>query len=102
MSQEIQVESKSKSDHKIRKLILSIIFDAIGMMSYIIPGVAEITDIIWAPIGAFVLSRMYKGSVGKIGAAVEFVEEIVPGLDIIPTFTLTWFYEYYIAKKNSK
>jgi hypothetical protein len=101
MSQVIKAESKPKSDHKTGKLILSILFDAIGMMSYIVPGFAEITDIIWAPIGAFVLSTMYKGSVGKIGAAVEFVEEIIPGLDFIPTFTLTWFYEYYIAKKHS-
>lgn len=102
MSQEIQMGTKSKSNHKTGKLVLGIIFDLIGMLSYVIPVVAEVTDIIWAPIGAFVLSMMYKGSVGKIGGIIEFIEEIVPGLDFIPTFTLTWIYEYYISKRSSK
>lgn len=102
MSQEIQMGTKPKSDNKTGKLILGIIFDLIGMLSYAIPVVAEVTDIIWAPIGAFVLSMMYKGSVGKIGGIIEFIEEIVPGLDFIPTFTLTWIYEYYISKRSSK
>ncbi|WP_310555499.1 hypothetical protein [Flavobacterium sp.] len=100
MSQEVQVQTNTKSDHKIAKLIIGIILDLIGMLSYAIPVVAEATDIIWAPIAGFVLAMMYKGSVGKIGGIVAFIEEIVPGLDFIPTFTLTWFYEFYIAKRN--
>lgn len=100
MSNEIQIEKTSSSDYKIAKLILGIVLDLIGMMSYLIPVVAEFTDIIWAPIAAFTLANMYKGSVGKIGGTVAFIEEIVPGLDFIPTFTLTWIYEYYIARKK--
>lgn len=100
MSNKIQIETQSRSDYKITKLFLGIIFDLIGMSSYLIPGVGEFADIIWAPIAAFTLSNMYKGSVGKIGGIVTFIEEIVPGLDFIPTFTLTWVYEYYIAKRK--
>ena len=100
MSNKIQIETQSRSDYKITKLFLGIIFDLIGMSSYLVPGVGEFADIIWAPIAAFTLSNMYKGSVGKIGGIVTFIEEIVPGLDFIPTFTLTWVYEYYIAKRK--
>ena len=62
----------------------------------------EAFDIVWAPIAAFALSMLYKGSVGKIGGVIAFMEEIIPGLDIIPTFTLTWLYEYFMDKKNSR
>lgn len=102
MSQEIQINTNQKSDNKTGKLILGIVLDLVGMLSYAIPLVAELTDIIWAPIAALALATMYKGSVGKIGGVVTFIEEIIPGLDFIPTFTLTWIYEYYIAKRNSK
>jgi hypothetical protein len=100
MSQEI-IEAKPK-DHRIGKLILGLLFDIIGMLSYIVPGAGEFIDVIWAPIGGFILSVMYKGTVGKIGGIVEFIEEIVPGIDVIPTFTLTWIYEYYLSGKYRK
>ena len=102
MSKEIQIESNAKSDNRIAKLVLGIVFDAIGMLSYVIPGAAEFIDIVWAPIGAILLAKMYKGTVGKIGGIVEFLEEIIPGTDLIPTFTLTWIYEYYISSKHKK
>ena len=38
-----------KSD-KTSKLILSLLFDGIGMLSYIVPVFAEVTDLVWAPI----------------------------------------------------
>ena len=41
---------------------------------------------------------MYKGSIGKVGGIIAFVEEALPGLDFIPTFTLTWVYTYIIKK----
>ena len=100
MLNEIQIEGKTGSDYKTGKLILGIVLDLVGMMSYLIPGVGEFADIIWAPIAAFTLANMYKGSVGKIGGIVTFIEEIIPGLDFIPTFTLTWIYEYYIARRK--
>ena len=39
---------------------------------------------------------MYKGKVGKIAGIFDFVEELVPVFDFIPTFTLTWIYVYVI------
>lgn len=36
-------------------LVFSIIIDVIGCASYLIPGLAESTDVVWAPISAFLL-----------------------------------------------
>ena len=79
-----------KVKHKL--LIKSIVFDAIGMLSYSIPATGEYSDIIWAPISAYILYKMYPGTAGKIGSLVTFVEELVPFMDIVPTFSLTWIY----------
>lgn len=95
-------EIQTKSDAKSRKLVLSIIFDLIGYASYGIPLLAELTDIVWAPIAGFLLARMYKGTVGTIGGLTVFVEELLPGIDFIPTFTLTWIYTYLIKKEENK
>lgn len=88
----------NKSDKKT-KLILSLIFDGIGMLSYIVPVFAESLDVIWAPISGLLLVIMYKGSVGKIAGLFGIVEELIPLTDIIPTFTITWFYTYIIRKE---
>ncbi len=82
--------------------MLSILFDLIGYASYGIPLVAELTDIVWAPIAGFLLARMYKGTVGTVGGITVFVEELLPGVDFIPTFTLTWIYTYLIKKEGEK
>ena len=90
----------SNLSHKQRNLILGILFDLIGMLTYIIPFVAEITDVFWAPLAAYMLSSMYKGTIGKVGGIIEFLEEILPFSDFIPTFTLTWIYTYIIKKQE--
>ena len=84
---------------KYFQLIASLFFDAIGMISYTIPMAAEIIDIIWAPISAIILAKMYPGRIGKVAAIIDFLEEILPETDIIPTFTLTWIYVYIIKKQ---
>lgn len=102
MSQEIQVEvrQKVKPQATIAKLVLGLIFDFIGMLSYIIPGIAETVDVIWAPISGMLLVAMYKGTTGKVAGVIGTLEELIPFTDIIPTFTITWLYEYFQDKKN--
>lgn len=87
-------------DEKVRKLLLGLLFDGIGMISFSIPLLAEPLDLIWAPIAAFIMSRMYKGRVGKVASILTFVEEILPFTDVIPSFTITWIYTYYFQKQN--
>ena len=92
------IHSKAKSDKKT-KLILGIIFDLIGMLSYVVPVFAEATDIIWAPISGFIMMAMYKGTTGKVAGVISFIEEAFPFIDFIPTFTLTWIYRYIFKKE---
>ena len=63
---EVQIETTPKASSKKSKLILSIIFDAIGMLSYVVPVLAEVTDIVWAPVAGLLLTAMFKGTTGKI------------------------------------
>lgn len=86
--------------NKYTLLIAGVFFDLIGMMSFVVPGVGEFSDVIWAPLASFLIYKMYKGTEGKIGGLVTFVDEIMPGLDIIPTFTLMWIYKFFIKKEK--
>ena len=75
---------------KYQKLGLSLVFDAIGFITFI--------DIIWAPLSAYFMTKMYKGRTGKIAGIISFIEEIIPGFDIIPTFTIMWVLTYVFQK----
>lgn len=88
-----------EDDDKLSKLIIGLVLDGIGMISFSIPLLGEFSDVIWAPIAAFLMTRMYKGRVGKVASVLTFVEEILPFTDIIPSFTLTWIYTYFFQKK---
>ncbi|MEK6154181.1 hypothetical protein WIW50_13000 [Flavobacteriaceae bacterium 3-367] len=91
--------SKNK-DPKYRNLLLGLLFDALGMVSFLIPGIGEFSDIIWAPMAGWLMTRLYKGRAGQAAGVITFVEEMLPGLDVIPTFTLMWLYTYVL--KGSK
>lgn len=93
--------SKEK-DNKYGKLAIGLIMDALGYASFILPGLGEFSDVIFAPLAAWLMTRLYKGKAGKIAGAVAFIEEIAPGLDVIPTFTLMWFYTYVFKNKKSE
>jgi hypothetical protein len=43
---------------------------------------------------------MYKGKIGQVAGVVTFVEEIIPGLDVIPTFTIMWLYTHVFKKSK--
>ncbi len=83
---------------KTPSLQFCLIMDLIGCASYAIPGVMEFTDIIWAPISAIIFYKTFGGRVGEIGAVINFVEEILPGTDVIPTFTIAYFYRKYFKE----
>lgn len=79
------------------RLIISIIVDIIGMGSYAVPGVGEITDLGWAPIQFFIVRQLYGNSTA---ALISGTEELLPGTDFVPSVTLLWFYDQY--KKGKK
>lgn len=91
-----------KKDRKQIKLILGLLFDGIGLLSYTVPFLGEGLDLIWAPISGLLLAYMYKGTTGKLAGIFGFFEEIIPMLDFIPTFTITWLYTYIIKSDDKK
>lgn len=77
---------------KNKKLALSLLFDVVGMVTFF--------DIIWAPVSGYLMSKMYKGPKGKIAGVISFIEEAIPGFDIIPTFTIMWVLTYVFNKEE--
>ena len=82
--------------------LICIAMDAIGYASYLIPGLAEFSDIVWAPISAYIFYKTFGGKTGAIGAIFNFIEEALPGTDFIPSFTIMWFLRYVFNKKKSQ
>lgn len=89
-------------ESKRSKLIYGIIFDLVGMLSYVIPGFLEVIDVVWAPISLYLMTKMYPGKAGVAAGILGAIEELTPGLDIIPTFTITWFYTYVLNPEKPK
>ncbi len=86
---------------KYQLLLLGFLFDGVGMLSFAIPFIGEFSDVVWAPLSAFIIYKMYGGILGKGVGIISFVEEIgVLGTDFLPTFTLTWIYKYLIKKEK--
>lgn len=65
--------------------------DLIGMASYILPAWGEFADLVWAPISGLIFFKLFGGRFGLIGGVLDFLEEIIPFTDIIPSFTIAWF-----------
>ena len=72
-------------------IALCILLDLVGMASYIFPMFAEVSDVVWAPISAIIFNKLFGGRLGAIGSVLNFLEEVVPFTDIIPSFTIAWF-----------
>ena len=86
----------------VPNIALCILMDVIGMATYAFPVLAEFIDIVWAPISALIFYRLFGGRFGQIGAALNFLEEIIPFTDVIPSFTIAWFIRKNQADKLLK
>lgn len=77
---------------KLPSIYLCIVLDIIGMLSYLLPVGGEFFDFIWAPISGILFFILFGSSrFALFGGIFSVLEEISPGLDVIPTFTLAWF-----------
>ena len=81
-------------------LLFCIAMDAIGYLTYVIPFFGEFGDIIWAPLSAFLFFKAFGGWRGAFGGIFNFIEELLPGLDFIPSFTIMWIWNSYAKGKN--
>ncbi len=87
-----------KNASKSTKFFLGLCFDALGYLSFVFP----LFDVLWAPLSAYLMTQLYVGKKGKIAAVVVFIEEALPILDVIPTFTIMWIYSNYFEKTSTE
>jgi hypothetical protein len=74
-------------------LIFCVLMDIIGFATYSIPILGEFGDILWAPVSAVIFFLTFGGFKGAVGGLFNFIEEIIPGTDFIPSFTMMYFYQ---------
>src|SRR5258705_10067251 len=71
-----------------------IILDVIGCVSYVIPLLGPV----WAVISGIIFYFLFGRKFGLMGGIFSFIEELIPGVDFIPTFTIA----YFIRKKENE
>ena len=82
-------------------LIFCIVMDLVGYASYSIPVLGELGDVIWAPISGIIFFLTFGGWKGALGGMFDFAEELLPGTDFIPSFTIMWFVQYLQKRRRS-
>lgn len=96
MTQEQILEAYNKE--KFQKLLAVIGIDSLGLLSYVIPALGEVSDVVIAPLSALLLFAVFKSR--KI-ATFGFVEEVLPFTDIVPTGIIFWVKQYVINSKST-
>ena len=86
----------------VPNIALCILLDVIGIATYAFPVLGEFGDIFWAPVSGYLFFKLFGGRFGMIGGVLNFLEEIVPFTDIIPSFTIAWFIRKNEADKLIK
>jgi hypothetical protein len=88
--------NKESMKKQLPSLTTCIVLDLIGCASYAVPILGEFSDLVWAPISGIIFFFLFGKKLGVLGGAFSFIEELLPGLDFIPTFTIAW----YIRKRE--
>ena len=79
-------------------LAFCLLMDLIGYATYAIPVFGELGDIFWAPVSGIIFFLTFGGWKGALGGIGNFIEELLPGTDFIPSFTLMWFLQHHKRK----
>ena len=87
---------------KTPSLVFCIVMDLIGYATFSLPLIGEALDLIWAPISAMIFFRTFGGWKGAFGGVFNFIEEILPFTDFIPTFTITWALQHFLSGKKTE
>ena len=82
-------------------LLFCLLMDMIGYATYAVPILGELGDIIWAPFSAAIFYASFGGWKGALGGFGNLIEELLPGTDFIPSFTIMWLLQPG-QKKNLK
>ena len=81
-------------------LIFCILMDVVGYATYAIPFFGEFADILWAPLSSIIFMKTFGGWKGALGGFGNFLEELLPGTDFIPSFTIMWFIQNMQKRKS--
>ena len=71
-------------------LVFCILMDLIGYLTYAVPYLGEFGDLVWAPLSGLIFFRSFGGWRSALGGLFNFTEEILPGTDFIPSFTIMY------------
>ena len=77
------------------RLLVSLLVDALGSASYLLPGVGEIVDVAWAPIQTVFIMALYDETSPNL-KYLSFIEELLPFTDIVPSASIGWLAEYAV------
>lgn len=92
-----------KPEVQLPNIILCVIFDLLGFVSYLLPVLGEAEDLLWAPISGIAFYFLFgKRKFGLLGGLFSFLEELSPGMDLVPTFTIAWFIRKHELEKYLK
>ena len=83
-------------------LILCIVMDLIGYATFALPFLGEFADVLWAPFSAYIFYKTFGGWKGAFGSVFNFVEEILPFTDFIPSFSIMWVWQYFSTRQSIK
>jgi hypothetical protein len=92
----------SKEKIFVPNIAICIIMDVIGIATYAFPVLGEFGDIVWAPVSGYLFFKLFGGRFGMIGGVLNFLEEVIPFTDAIPSFTIAWFIRKNEADKLIK
>ncbi|HWH63159.1 MAG TPA: hypothetical protein VNS50_07780 [Ginsengibacter sp.] len=81
---------------KLPSLKTCIILDLIGCASYLILPFGPL----WAIISGVIFYFLFGKKFGVLGGIFSFIEELFPGIDFIPTFTIGWFIRKFEIEKK--
>ncbi len=80
---------------KLPSLKTCIILDVIGCLSYLVLPLGPV----WAVLSGIIFYFMFGKKFGVLGGIFSFIEELLPGVDLIPTFTIAWFVRKHEIEK---
>jgi hypothetical protein len=89
-----------KMNRQKPSLLFCILMDLIGYASNALHFFGEIADIFWAPISGIIFFISFGGWKGALGGVGNLIEEILPGTDFIPSFTIMWFVQDVAKRKQ--
>ena len=94
-------KNAAPAEHKpMPSLSMCLLMDLLGFAFLSIPFLGPFVEMLFAPISAIVYWKMFGFRKGFFGGIFNFIEELIPGVDLIPTFTITWVMQYMKRKQT--